>query len=139
MAERKKYYIRVSNTLVPVTQEVYQAYHQAKRKAKTLYEKDERHGLVSYDGMDTEDTLGEEMISDRDTPSVEDIVLNKLRKEKLRLCLLQLTEEERALILALFSEEKTERSYARLAGLSQSGINKQKQVILCKLRKMIES
>lgn len=62
MAEKKEYRVRVCGVLVPVTQEVYQVFYQTKRHAKTLYEKDERNGLISYDGMDTEDTLGEEMI-----------------------------------------------------------------------------
>ena len=71
MAEEKKYYIRVRGTLVQVASEVYKACHQTKRRAKTLYEKNERNMLVSYDAMDTDDMLGEEMIPDQDLPSVE--------------------------------------------------------------------
>ena len=56
MAE--KYYVRVRGELVLVTPEVYKACYQTKRRVKTLYEKDERNGLVSYDSMDTEDILG---------------------------------------------------------------------------------
>ncbi len=63
-----------------------------------MYEKDERNGLVSYDAMDTDDTLGEEMIPDSDASNVEDIVVNRLLREKLRCCLSQLTTEERSLI-----------------------------------------
>ena len=41
--------------------------------------------------------------------SVADVVLRKLTVDKLHTALLQLTKEERALIYALFYEEKTER------------------------------
>ena len=85
MAEEKEYSVRVRGTPVTVTQEVYRTCHQTKRYAKTLYEKDARHNLVSYDGMDTESTLGVETISDPAALSVEDIVIDKMNREKLRL------------------------------------------------------
>ena len=102
MAKGKECYIRVRGTLVAVTPDVYHVCHQTKRQAKTLSEKDERNNLVSYDGMDTEEILGEETIPDLSTPSVEDIVLDRLHKEKLRLCLPMLTKEEWALVYALY-------------------------------------
>lgn len=106
MAEGKKFYIKVSGELIPVTQEIYQVYHQAKRQAKTLYEKDERHGLVSYDGMDTEDTLGEEMISDRDTPSVEDAAIADALYKELHRCLAMLPRQEKEILFCLYFEGK---------------------------------
>lgn len=138
MAEGKEYFVRICGASVPVTQEVYQTCHQTKRQVKTLYEKDERHNLVSYDGMDTEDTLGEEIIPDQEAPSVEDIVLDKIRKEKLRLCLPQLTEEEQALIFALFYEERSEQECANTFGISQKGISKRHSKILAKLHKLMK-
>ena len=138
MAEKKEYFVRVRGTSVLVTQEVYQACHKTKRCTKTLYEKDERHNLVSYDGMDTEDTLGVETISDPHAPSVEDIVLGKVHREKLRLCLSQLTEMEWSLIHALFYEEKTEREYAETLGISQKAVNKRRHKILAKLRRLMK-
>ena len=105
---------------------------------QTLYEKDERNNLVSYDGMDTEDTLGVETIPDSNTPSVEDIVLDRLHKEKLRLCLPMLTKEEWSLVYALYYEEKTEREYADTLGLSQKAVNKRRHKILAKLRHLIK-
>ena len=45
---------------------------------------------------------------DSDASDVEDIVVNRLLREKLRCCLSQLTTEERSLICALFYEQKTE-------------------------------
>lgn len=134
MAERKECYIRVRGALAAVTPDVYHACHKAKRQAKTLYEKDERNNLVSYDGMDTEDTLGVESISDPNAPSVEDMVLSKMYREKLLHCLSQLTETEQSLIYALFYEEKTEREYAETVGISQNAVNKRRHKVLSKLR-----
>ena len=138
MAEGKECYIRVRGTLVAVTPDVYHVCHQTKRQAKTLYEKDGRNNLVSYDGMDTEDTLGVETISDPSAPSVEDIVLSKMYRERLRYCLSQLTEIEQSLIYALYYEEKTEREYADTLGLSQKAVNKRRHKILAKLRHLMK-
>lgn len=138
MAEEKKYYIRVRGTLVQVTSAVYKEWHQTRRKVKTLYEKDKRNGLVSYNSMDTEDALGEEIIPDMGVPSVEDIAVNVLLCKKLHCCLSQLTAAEHSLIFALFYECKTEREYAKNLGISQKAVNKRKQKTLSKLRKLME-
>lgn len=138
MAEGKECYIRLRGALIAVTPDVYHVCHRTKRQAKTLYEKDERNNLVSYDGMDTEDTLGVETISDPNTPSVEDIVLSKMYRERLRYCLSQLTETEQSLIYALFYEEKTEREYAETLGISQNAVNKRRHKVLAKLRQLIK-
>ena len=72
MAKEKEYRIRLHNTFVTVTREVYQAYYSEERKMKTLDEKDIRNGKVSVEAMDTDETLGIEMIPDAESPSVED-------------------------------------------------------------------
>ena len=138
MAEEKEYSVRVRGKPVMVTQEVYQTCHQTRRYAKTLYEKDARHNLVSYDGMDTENTLGIETISDPAAPSVEDIVIDKMHREKLWLCLSQLTKSEWSLIYALFYEQKTERECAKIFDISQNAVNKRRHKILAKLRRLMK-
>lgn len=138
MTEKKEYRIRSCGTLVPVTQEVYQVFYQAKRRAKTLYEKDERNGLVSYDGMDTEDTLGEEMIPDRDAISVEDAAIANILRGKLRHCLALLDESDQRLIRALYFEGMSERQLARRTGIPQRTINDRKQRTLRTLKKLLE-
>ena len=75
MAEHKKYYINVPGALVEVSEGVYFAYYQEKRRGRTLREKDERNGAVSYDGLDTPELTGQEMIPDRDAVSVEDAAI----------------------------------------------------------------
>ena len=122
-----------------MTQEVYQAYYQAKRHDKTLCEKDERNGLVSYDGMDTEDILGEEMIPDRDAISVEDAVIRNILHEEVRRCVSLLEADDRFLVYALFYKRLSERDCARILGISQNAVNKRRHTVLAKLRKMIKN
>ena len=138
MAEKKEYFVRVCGTSTPVTKEVYQTCHQTKRHAKTLYEKDERHGLVSYDGMDTEDTLGEEMIPDRDAVSVEDAAIANILRDKLHRCLSMLDESDRQLIHALFYEELSERQAANRFHIPQQTVNYRKRVALAQLKKLFK-
>lgn len=64
-AEHKKYHNHVPGALVEASEGVYFAYYQEKRRGRTLREKDERNGAVSYDGLDTPELSGQEMIPDR--------------------------------------------------------------------------
>lgn len=138
MAEKKEYRVRVCGVLVPVTQEVYQVFYQTKRHAKTLYEKDERNGLISYDGMDTEDTLGEEMIPDRDAISVEDAAIADALRKELRRCLAMLPQQEKEILFSLYFEGKSERICAQTLGISQKAVNKRRHKALAALRHMIK-
>lgn len=72
MAEERKYRLRVEGHLVEVTKDVYLTYYRVERHTKTLDEKDVRNGKVSYSDLDTEETLGEEMVPDPNAESVED-------------------------------------------------------------------
>ena len=94
---------------------------------------------MSYDSMDTEDTLGEEMIPDAGVPSVEDIAVNVLLYKKLHDCLSHLTEAEHSLIFALFYEHKSEREYTKILGVSQNSVNKRLQKALTKLRTLMNA
>lgn len=138
MTEKKEYRVRSCGTLVPVTQEVYQVHYQTKRHAKTLYEKDERNGLISYDGMDTEDTLGEEMIPDRDAISVEDAAIANILRDKLRRCLSMLEKSDRQLIHALFYEGLSERQAANRFHIPQQTVNYRKRIALAQLKKLFK-
>lgn len=138
MAEKKEYFIRVQGTLVSVSGEVYQAYHRTKRYAKTLYEKDQRNGLVSYDGMDTDDVLGEEMLPDQVSAGVEEWAMKRIMNEQLHRCIAQLSVEEQNLIRTLFFEERTERDFAQTLGISQKAVNKRKKKVIEKLRQLMK-
>lgn len=138
MAERKEYRIKVQGVLVEVTREVYLAYYSVERHTRTLDEKDVRNGKVLYSALDTEETLGEEMIPDFGAARVEDVAIGNVLCEKLRQCLALLPEQERELIQALYFEGLTEREYAQRIGISQKGINKRRHKIMDKLRAMMK-
>ena len=55
--------------------------------------------------------------------SVESVVLHKLEVDRLHTALSLLTPEERALIQALFFEEKTERQYADELGVYRNAVH----------------
>jgi len=139
MAERKVHYIRIEGTLVEVNKEVYDTYYGIERHTKTLDEKDERNGKVSYNAMDTDEMLGEDMIPDLNSPSIEDVVVTRIMCEKLYKSLAILTKSERALIQAIYFRGLTEREYAKKAGLHYMTVHNRKSKILCKLEKLMKT
>ena len=117
MAEEKKYYIRIPEALVEVTEEVYRAYHQEDRHGRTMEEKDQRNGLASYDELDTVELTGQEMIPDREAVSVEDAAIANIFRDKLRRCLALLSDSDRQLISALYFDGLSERKLSQKTGI----------------------
>ena len=139
MAEQKKYYIHVPGALVEVSEDIYFAYYQEKRRGRTLREKDERNGAISYDGLDTPERSGQERIPDRDAVSVEDAAIANILRGELRRCLALLDEPDRQLIHALYFEGLSEREYAKRVGVPQRTINDRRHRALRKLKKLLEN
>ena len=139
MAENKKYYIRVPEALVEVNEDVYLIFFRARRRWYAQSERDKNNGLVSYDGMDTEDILGEEVIPDRDTVSVEDTAIANILRGKLRYCLTLLDAPDWELIHALYFEGMSERQLSKRTGIPQRTINDRKQRTLRTLKKLLEN
>ncbi len=137
--ERDAYRLPVHRELVDVTREVYVGFYQEKRKAKTVDEKNQRNGLLSYDALDTESTLGEEAFQDSSMPSLEEVAEETLLRERLHHCLGQLPEEERRLVESLYFEGLTERQCAKNLGISQKAVNKRRHKILAQLKKLLEN
>ena len=72
-----------------------------------------------------------------DETDVADDAVKLIMLQRLRVCMNNLTEEERELISALFFYGMTEREYAACIGQTQQNINKKKLRILCKLHKLM--
>lgn len=136
--KERKYYIRIQDTLVDVSEDVYLAYYQTERHAHTLEEKDRRNGLVRYSSLDTEEMLGEELVADRDAVSVENAAISSILRGKLHRCLTLLSESERELINALYFEELSERQLAKRIGVHYMTIHSRKVAILRKLKKFMK-
>ena len=96
-----------------------------------------RYITVSFNYFETEEgtSTGDEVIPN-DDDSIEDDVLHQFDLETLRKALDTLTEDEYALVCALFLQDvpMTEREFAIQRGTTQQAINKRKKTILKKLR-----
>ncbi len=138
MAEHKQYYIHIPGSLVEVSESVYFAYYQEKRRNRTLEEKDERNGTVSYDGLDTPELSGQEMIPDCDAVSVEDAAIATILHDRLHRCLALLDEPDRQLIHAIYFKGLSEREFAMTAGLHYMTVHNRKARLLRQLKKMME-
>lgn len=134
MAE-KKYYIRISNTLVEVSPEIYREYYHFSRKMRTIEEKDLRNSVISYNSFDNDESLGEEIIADPSASSVEETAIRNLMVSKLHYCLTLLSNEEKDLIYAIFYDQASETEIGQYLGISQKAVNKRKKKILQKLQK----
>ena len=147
-ADKKRIWIR--GQFVEVTDEVYRAYMQGDRKMR-YFENDlkcERpvygsNGEIKQVLPSREDSLDRLMeetarqFSD-EQESVESVVLHKLEVDRLHTALSLLAPEERALIQALFFEEKTERQYADELGVYRNAVHVRKMKVLKKLRSLLE-
>ncbi len=69
---------------------------------------------------------------------MQDQVENLLDVELVKKALSFLNPEERELINLLFYQEKTEQEVGILLDISQQAVNKRKQVVLIKLRKLLK-
>lgn len=134
MAKEKEYRIRIHNTFVTVTRDVYQAYYREERRMKTLDEKDIRNGKVSVEAMDTEETLGIEMIPDTGSPSVEDAAIASVLKKELRRAIAEMQPEDRELITTLYFKGVSERQLSALTGIPQKTINNRRKKAIDALR-----
>lgn len=62
MTAKDKYYIRVKNTLVEVTHEVYLVFYRFGRQERNQQEKEKRNHVISYDAWDTGERTGQELL-----------------------------------------------------------------------------
>lgn len=148
--DKDKRKLWIAGQFIEVTEEIYQVYMQGDRKMRYL-ETDlkiertilDESGRIQQIIPSREDSL-DRLVEDNarqfeDTrESVEDAVLRKLAEDDLRRALTKLTDEEYALVSALFYEGRTERDYAKELGVSQVAVHKRKQRILKKLKGILK-
>lgn len=148
--DKDKRKLWIAGQFIEVTEEIYQVYMQGDRKMR-YFETDlkiertilDESGRIQQIIPSREDSL-DRLVEDNarqfeDTrESVEDAVLRKLAKDDLRRALTKLTDEEFALVYALFYEGRTERDYAKELGVSQVAVHKRKQRILKKLKGILK-
>lgn len=133
----EKFFLPLYGMLMEVTEETYKAYYKDKRRQKYIDERSLLNGDVSYDALDTDETLGAEVFADTKT-DVEAAVINKMTVAELRKAFLLLSPDERELITAIYIQNLTEREYAKQKGVYHNAVHKRKLHILEKLKKFLD-
>ena len=133
----EKFFLPLYGMLMEVTAETYKAYYKDKRRQKYIDERSLLNGDVSYDALDTDETLGAEVFADTKT-DVESAVINKMTVSELRKAFLLLSPDERELITAIYIQNLTEREYAKQKGVYHNAVHKRKLRILEKLKKFLD-
>ena len=129
---KKEYYITIDGKNVPVTEEIYRAFKRPvwkeRKRRKIRSEKERSLEAFMADGFDipSEQTLVDELVED------------KLLLDMLFNALLELTDDERDLINALFYEEKSERQLSKDTGVPHPTIHSRKVSVLQKLKRLLE-
>ena len=109
--ERQRYMLRINDTLVEVTREVYLAWYQAGRKERYQVEKMQRHGVCSMEELQEK---GYDCSFSVVSP--EEIVIRLSEIQELEEALGYLTKEDAELITLLFFEEFTVKETAQYFG-----------------------
>lgn len=148
-AENNK--IWINGQAVTVNDAVYAAYMQGDRKNR-YFENDLKMERVirNKDGSIKEILPSRENSLDRlmddnaaqyadAHESVEDAAFRRITAETLYAALEKLSAEERALMIAVYFDGKTERDLAMVIGISQPAVHKQKNRILKKLKVFLEN
>ena len=130
--------IKIQGNPINVTEDVYDAYFRMERQERWQEEKKQEHEVVSYDAMDTEETVGAEAIQDMSSPSMEELAIAKELNERLHHAVAALPKAERDLIRAIYFEGLTEEDYGKKTGLSQTGISYRRRKILSKLKMFLD-
>lgn len=98
-------------------------------------------GVVISLAPSREDSLDRLLELDKQFPDDGDLteqVLQQIDAEALHRALALLTDDERALINALFFEGLTEQEYGTKISLTQQAVNKRRQKILSRLKKLLD-
>lgn len=128
----KEYFIELNGRQIPVSKEVYYAFKRpAWRERKRRQVRAEKElSLEAFADAGFEIPSGQVL--------VDEIVEDKLLLDMLFKALEELADDERFLINELFFNDKSEREVAKEIGRSKTGIHKQKEKILSKLRNLLK-
>lgn len=137
LEQADKFFLPLHGMLMEVTEETYRDYYRDKRRQRYIDERSRLNGDVSYNALDTDETLGEDVFADEKT-DVEAEVINKMTVAELRKAFLLLSPDERELITAIYIQNLTEREYAKQKGVYHNAVHKRKLRILEKLKKFLD-
>ena len=133
MAEREKYYIGLNGQIFELSKELYETYYKGQRKEKyfthdlkqehTKVDKETGEMIVIPSREDSYERLLEaEKQFAEEAENVEDVAVREVMLEKLNEALRILTDEETAIIHALFYQEISEVELAKKIRNSQNNL-----------------
>ena len=134
MADKEKYFIPIEGKLIEVEENVYIAYYKMGRRERYLEEREQEVGVVSYDALDKNGLIGQEMFSGQEADSMEDAALAKEVVSQLYRCLDMLPKAERELIQAIYFDGMSDREYSKQINKSQPAVSYRHKKILSKLK-----
>ena len=137
MADKEKHYIPIEGKLIEVEENVYIAYYKMGRRERYLVERDQKNGLLSYDALDQDGIVGQEMMNDPEADSLEDLVLAKELKSQLHRCIEILSKSERELIQAIYFDGMSDTEYSKRIRKSQQTVSYRRKIVLSKLKRLM--
>jgi RNA polymerase sigma factor (sigma-70 family) len=137
MEDKKKYYIPIEGKLIEVEENVYIAYYKMGRRERYLEERDQDCCVLSYDAMDRDGMVGQEMFYNPATPSLEDLAIAKELLDQLHRCIDMLPQAERELIKAIYFDGMTDTDYSKKVKRSQQIVSYNHKRILSKMKKLM--
>ncbi len=130
----RKKYLPLWGTLMEVSKEEYDDYYKMENRRKYLCKRAKHNGEFSYESLDTEEFIGEDILID-EVQNPQDRIEQEDNLHILRQALDSLTENERRFLSLFFEEGESERTLAKKFGVSNIAIHKRKQRIFEKIRK----
>ncbi|ANU54834.2 hypothetical protein A4V00_12860 [Hungateiclostridiaceae bacterium KB18] len=106
--------------LMEVSEDAYKAFYKDKRRQKYLNERSDDNGDFSYDMLTTDEFNGEDILVDEVADTAGEAERNLLL-DKLCTALVELTEEERTLLVQYYSERMSECELSDIYEISQQG------------------
>lgn len=135
--DNKRYFIRVKDVLLEVTEGVYREHYRAIERWRYI-KQCEKHKKISLDQA-IQDGLQVEKHMVLEPYRIEDDVENKILTEQMFKALELLNEEEKDIIRQLFFDGLSAREVARRTGVYHRTVIYRKDRVLEKLRKFMHA
>ena len=137
MANKERFFSPIEGKLIEVEENVYIAYYKMGRRERYLVERDQKNGVLSYDALDQDGIVGQEMMNDPEVDSLEDLVMAKELKSKLHLCIEILSKSERELIQAIHFDGMSDTEYSERIRKPQQTVSYRRKKVLSKLKRLM--
>lgn len=138
MADKEQYFIPIEGKLIEVEENVYVAYYKMGRRERYLEERDHANNVLSYDALDQNGMVGQEMFQDTESNSLEDLALAKELNDQLHRCIAMLPKAERELIQAIYFDGMSDTEYSKRIKRSQQMVSYNHKKILSKLKMLMK-